>query len=466
MQGRVKVYFVDRGYGFITGEDRQEYFVSYAQILDSDFRYLERGEAVTFQAMRTAKGLAAHHVKPFDEKEAARIAHALRTPAKSNPFTPQDPVIDPMLFAGRTEHVDLGLDAILNSQNILVTGTRGVGKSSFSTQLLTIASGDYTLLDQLVIPNPEVDLQRLAVAYTCEPGDTLEVIAASIADAVEAYAGSERPTKTTTTLGVTKIIEASHAVEYVETAAPSVAAAFAECLTNAIQAVGGTYDGVTVLIDEIDQLDTTVPLASFLKAAIETLRHRGVGNVSFIITGVTGEITDLLRQHASANRLFMNVHLDPMSDPELKDVVLRALKETPVGVDPRALDKIIEHSACLPASVQLLGYYAYKANSDARIDILDVDEAVAVVIRHIRKQFYRDLRDRLENAYHDAPGLLQSLVDHESATVTLAADSANCRVDEAQFWLDDMVADGAVVQSKDRYYLRDPLFKAFLALGD
>lgn len=455
-------YFLDRGYGFIRGEDERDYYVSQSYILDADFRYLERDEDVVFEPVKTLRGVQAHHVKRYIPDAEAQSAGKSWVAAKRNPFTPQDPVTDPMLFAGREEYVDIGLDAILNSQNILVTGERGVGKSSYSTQMLTIASGDFTLLDQLVIPNPEEDLDRLSVSYTCEPGDTLQVVAGSIAETIETEARSESPSKTSSTFGFNKIIQASHTVEYTEGTAPGIAGAFAESVARAVLSADGKFDGVCILVDEIDQLDTAVPLAPFLKAAIETLRLRGVSNVNFIVTGISGEVTDFLRQHASVARLFMNVHLDPMRERELKDVVVRALAGTDVNIHPKALDAIIAHSGCLPASVQLLGYYSYKANTDTHIDTHDVDKAIGVVVRQIRKQFYRDLRDSLAESGRDARTLLQALADYPSVNAALAADSANLGAEAAGAGLDKFVELGSVVVVDGQYRFRDPLFGEFL----
>jgi hypothetical protein len=153
-----------------------------------------------------------------------------------------------------------------------------------------------------------------------------------------------------------------------------------------------------------------------------------------------------------------------MSERELKDIVVRALKGTDIGIHPKALDSLIAQSGCLPASVQLLGYYAYKTNSDTHIDTHDVDQAVAVVLRHIRKQFYRDMRERIETSGPHAVGLLGALAQYRQVAVLLAADTANCREDEARDWLEDMRRARVVTREGDKYALRDPLFWRFLSL--
>lgn len=462
VDGRVKEFWVDRGYGFIAGDDGRDYFVNYSYILDGDdLKYLERGEVVTFEPVKTVRGLQAHHVQRATPV-GTTLAHQNWVPAKRNPFTPQDPMADPMLFAGREQYVDLGLDALVNNQNILVTGTRGVGKSSFSSQMLTISTGDFTLLDQLVIPNPEHDVARLAVQYTCEPGDALEIIAASIAATVEDAVGSDAPAKSTSTFGFKSVVEATHSFEYVEGENASVAAAFADSVVRACQSCDGEYDGICILIDEVDVLSTEVQLASFLKAAVETIRQRNVANVSFVLVGISGEITDLIRQHASFTRLFMNIHLDPMDVREQKEIVIRALKGTDVNIHPQALDLLVASAGRLPASVQLLGYYSYKSNSDDHIDTGDVREAVAIVVKHVRKQLYRDLREQYALATEFSEALLQTLLEYGRINPKVAADSANLGEAAAEAGLERLREANALDLDGGLYSLRDPLFGEFL----
>jgi MoxR-like ATPase len=58
-----------------------------------------------------------------------------KTRLKPNPFTPQEPVTDPNKFAGRGEAIRNAVDALFNNKNIIVTGERGIGKSSVAYQL-------------------------------------------------------------------------------------------------------------------------------------------------------------------------------------------------------------------------------------------------------------------------------------------------------------------------------------------
>lgn len=62
MQGKVKWFNQEKGFGFIVGSDNKEYFVHYSQILSEGFKTLEEGCLVTFDGFEFEKGLQAKNV--------------------------------------------------------------------------------------------------------------------------------------------------------------------------------------------------------------------------------------------------------------------------------------------------------------------------------------------------------------------------------------------------------------------
>ncbi|MCC8067008.1 MAG: cold shock domain-containing protein [Clostridiales bacterium] len=57
MRGVVKAWYPERGYGFVTGDDSQDYFVHWSEILmESRRKKLEVGGRVTFDAQKTDRG--------------------------------------------------------------------------------------------------------------------------------------------------------------------------------------------------------------------------------------------------------------------------------------------------------------------------------------------------------------------------------------------------------------------------
>ena len=63
LKGKVKWFNATKGVGFITGEDGQDIFVHYSQILKEGYKSLEEGQEVTYEITQGAKGPQASNVK-------------------------------------------------------------------------------------------------------------------------------------------------------------------------------------------------------------------------------------------------------------------------------------------------------------------------------------------------------------------------------------------------------------------
>ena len=64
MNGTVKWFNSEKGFGFITGEDGKDVFVHFSQIEKDGFKSLEEGEEVTFKVVDGQKGPQAEQVTP------------------------------------------------------------------------------------------------------------------------------------------------------------------------------------------------------------------------------------------------------------------------------------------------------------------------------------------------------------------------------------------------------------------
>jgi CspA family cold shock protein len=63
MNGKISRLMTDKGFGFILGDDGQEYFVHRSAIRGEIFEQLREGQAVTFDAGRGDKGPRAENVR-------------------------------------------------------------------------------------------------------------------------------------------------------------------------------------------------------------------------------------------------------------------------------------------------------------------------------------------------------------------------------------------------------------------
>lgn len=66
VQGTVKWFNADKGYGFISQEGGEDLFVHYSEIQGNGFRTLEEGARVEFEITQGKKGLQASAVTVVD----------------------------------------------------------------------------------------------------------------------------------------------------------------------------------------------------------------------------------------------------------------------------------------------------------------------------------------------------------------------------------------------------------------
>lgn len=77
-----------------------------------------------------------------------------------NPFTPQKPIDNPDYFFGRMDEVDSIVDVLYqtatgNPEHAIITGDRGIGKSSLLFQTKNIAEGSMALIEKFGIDTGE-----------------------------------------------------------------------------------------------------------------------------------------------------------------------------------------------------------------------------------------------------------------------------------------------------------------------
>lgn len=62
LNGTVKFFNVDKGFGFIAGQDGIDVFVHFSNIQADGFKTLNEGQAVSYDVQETSRGLQAINV--------------------------------------------------------------------------------------------------------------------------------------------------------------------------------------------------------------------------------------------------------------------------------------------------------------------------------------------------------------------------------------------------------------------
>jgi len=62
MNGTVKWFNAEKGFGFITGEDDKDVFAHFSQINSDGYKSLEEGQKVSFDVVKGPKGPQAENI--------------------------------------------------------------------------------------------------------------------------------------------------------------------------------------------------------------------------------------------------------------------------------------------------------------------------------------------------------------------------------------------------------------------
>lgn len=366
-------------------------------------------------------------------------------PGKFNPFRP-DKVATPGMFAGRLPEIRF-IDGCLrqtkhgNPKHFLVTGERGIGKSSLVLLEKLVASGNIPALD-----NSHYNFLVINVALRRE--DTFLSIVDRIARELRKQVEKEN--------GFSKIvfksidflsrIEAAGIKFNRENLAGSEEesmSALQEDFETTILKMGDSKDGILLLIDEADRPDASANLGLFCKLLTEDMAMRGSDKVCIGLAGLPALTSKLRDSHESSLRLFHVLHLKPLEPDERRSVLDAGLREAnrkndkPVTIQEGASVMIGDFSEGYPHFLQEFAYCAFEADADHEIsteDFLDslFDENGAfdqLGVKYFDKSYstpasdeYRKVLDAMSE--HNDSWVSRSTLISESGVKSVTIDNA------------------------------------------
>lgn len=330
-------------------------------------------------------------------------------------------ILDPTRFVGRTELIRDCIKAINTPSGLVaVYGKRGVGKSSLMRQLQQMALGDYSLAKNAALLHevPDRPRQYLTVYYTCDSiiKDAGELLARLCNDQNDRDGllrlvpedGKEliefQRAKEVSGGADLKVVQwGSKGVEtskYARVVPGDVVQTFRNFVMAVVQHQVHKRmkrDGLLILLDEFDVIQNKEGLGSLIKSLSSQ-------EVKFAICGIGSDLSDLVEDHASVERLLEEgaIHVLPMSHGESEEIIFTAERrfDGSVTFDRSVTRQIAEYSRGYPYFTQLIGKACV-----VRAGLLDA----SVVSQDIFDKVLSDVRDgtafpTLEAAYQRAIG--------------------------------------------------------------
>ena len=335
--------------------------------------------------------------------------------ARINPFRPNSP-INPGMFVGRVGELEKLEGALLQTRagqpaNFMLTGERGIGKTSLLDYMKDVAVGSIPIGAEKVsflVVETDVDqkttplglVRKIELGLRRELGKTEKAkkwlsTAWEFLQRVEA-AGVSLKGKNDADDDL--IIE-EFAYSLAETVNRVSEAPEADTFSS-------KYDGLLLLIDEADNASPELGLGSFTKMLLERLQRHDCEKVMVGLAGLPELRQVLLDSHPSSLRVFEELPLGRLTDGEVKGVIEICMERAnkvnieKTSIDDEATNLLVRLSEGYPHFIQQFGYCAFATDTDFNITAPDVvDSALGkrggleiIGDRYYRNDFYNKIQ--------------------------------------------------------------------------
>lgn len=388
-----------------------------------------------------------------------------------DPFTPNRPVDDPDRFFGRAEPVNEMIDSLFqvkngNPKHTIVTGDRGVGKSSLLTQVHLTATGDNRLTDRLGIDRGvskydfvtvwhDVDATQsafdLANAILSKFESTFQKFLSGFKLEIDLAGFGKLGRDKQNPLNMTQLID-----EFMSRMAK----------INQ-EAQKAKKDGILIFIDELDRIRPDSMIASFFKLTCERMVRDGLKNVAFVCAGITGAVQKLEDEHASILRTFRDVPLPRFEKGEVAEILcdgFAAAKHTQeVSTFP---ERAWEVTVGLPEPTHLLGSEMLSVDTDGVLKDDDFDGAIRKIVTDVRKNKLASLLRKAGGGKYQK--IVEAIAAYEKKIVPLEFIAKSIGQEQSQFSTNmaTLVEREIVFKPATGYYaFTDPMLKEYIKVN-
>lgn len=388
-----------------------------------------------------------------------------------DPFTPNRPVDDPDRFFGRSEPVSELVDSLFqikngNPKHSIVTGDRGVGKSSLLGQIQLTARGDNRLTDRLQIDRGCEKFDFLCVWHDCDSTQSAFDLAHAILRKFES-AFSKFTKGLTVELDLAGFAKlganrqsSSNLTELIDEFSARL-----DKVTTAASKAG--KDGVIIFVDELDRLSVQSMVATFLKLATERLFRDGTKKLSFMAAGITGAIQKLEDEHGSILRTFRDVPLTTFNKDEVQEILIDGFQKVNRKVAMVDLGKKAwEVTVGLPEPIHLLGSEMLSVDEDEKLDERDFESAIQKIVTDVR-------RNKLATLLRSAGGgkyqkIIEAVAAYDKKIVPLQEIARHLGQEQSTFATNmaTLVDRGILFKPQIGYYtFGDPMLKEYIKVN-
>ena len=339
---------------------------------------------------------------------------------KINPFRPNSPV-NPGMFVGRVSELDKLETSLLQTRagqpsSFMLTGERGIGKTSLLDYLRDVAQGKIPIGTD---PNGTQKVNFLVIETDIDQKTTTLGLVRKIQLGLKKELGKSEKAKSwlNTTWDFLQRVEAVGVSlkDKKETDDELVFEEFAYSLAETINRVCGTsegdvfdakYEGVLLLIDEADNSSAELGLGGFSKLLLERLQRHQCEKFMIGLAGLPELRQVLLDSHPSSLRVFDEVPVGRLTDDEVRRVIemcmrrANSMNSEQTAIDLEATNLLVSLSEGYPHFIQQFGFCAFATDTDGNISPVDVVNSALgkrggleiIGDRYYRNDFYNKIQ--------------------------------------------------------------------------
>jgi len=388
-----------------------------------------------------------------------------------DPFTPNRPIDDPGRFFGRLAPVNEMVDSLYqikngNPKHTIVTGDRGVGKSSLLTQTYLTARGDNSLTDKLEIDRGVDKFCFVTVWHDVDTSQNALDLALAILETFETKFQKfiAKYTIEVDVAGFGKLCRDKQNPMNMN----QLIKEFVQRISKVVEGAEKDHkDGVLIFIDELDRIKTDSMISSFFKLASERLSRDGVKTVGFVCAGITGAVQKLEEEHASILRTFRDVPLPRFEKEEAAQILIDGFLKAGHSWSIKNLpDRAHDVTMGLPEPIHLLGSEMLSVNTDGNLTEEDFENAIKKIVTDVRK-------NKLESLLNKAGGgkyqkILEAMADHQKKIVPLEFIATAIGQKQSQFSTNmSTLVDREIVfkPTTGCYSFTDPMLKEYIKVN-
>jgi hypothetical protein len=296
--------------------------------------------------------------------------------------------------------------------HFMVTGERGIGKTSLLLYLQYVAKGD--------IPVDGRTFRFLVLNLDIDQMTTQAGLVRRIQTHLDNELGKTEPARkflkdAWSLIQRVKVMDSGLELKHEVNCDELMLDQFALSLANVAKRVCGNdfdspfdakFDGILFLIDEADNCSDFLNLGTFLKLLLERLQRQACNRIVVGLAGLPDVRAKLHASHPSSLRIFEEIHLGRLTDQEVTsviDVCIKRANDTnteQTTITDEARSMLCGFSEGYPHFIQQFGFSAFGRDSDNIIDRTDVESSAfgtrgaleLVGDRYYRNDFYNKIQ--------------------------------------------------------------------------